>query len=194
MGGGRTTEPNRPQPADHLPKKQARRTRCALLLSEDAAEALEEAQRDLFLAGEDPERLAAAQARYDAAQADVEKATLVLHFRGIGRKRYDDLIDEHPPTEKQLAKYRERKAEEARKPLAEREYVPAPAFDLETFAPALISAALTDPVWTPEQVDEFFSGPEWNVGEIQLAFNTAMDAQTDVREVGFPKGSRSTRS
>jgi hypothetical protein len=73
-----------------------------------------------------------------------ELVTIVV--RSINTKVYDDLIGEHPPTKKD-------KEDGA-------------VFDLDTFAPALISLCTKEPELTEEEVVELWASPEWARGEL----------------------------
>ena len=80
-------------------------------------------------------------------------------FTDIGRKNFDDLVHAHQPTEEQ------------RKQIADLgggilEY------NTETFPPALISAAASDPEITVEEAQEIFD--EWGQGDAETLFSVAL--------------------
>ena len=80
-------------------------------------------------------------------------------FTDIGRKNFDDLVHAHQPTEQQ------------RKQIADLgggilEY------NTETFPPALISAAASDPEITLDEAQEIFD--EWGQGDAETLFSVAL--------------------
>ena len=115
----------------------------------------------------DDERLAEAQAVLDAAGADLDAATQRFKFRGLGRKRWEDLKAEHPPTEQDHANAREASGNEDT--VAE--------YSVDSLAPALIAEASVSPRLSAEEVDVMFNGDDWNTPEIASLFQTALLAQ-----------------
>ena len=80
-------------------------------------------------------------------------------FTDIGRKNFDDLVHAHQPTEQQ------------KKQIADLgggilEY------NTETFPPALIAAAASDPEITLEEAQEIFD--EWGQGDAEVLFSVAL--------------------
>lgn len=73
-----------------------------------------------------------------------------VKIQALGSKAYDRLIAAHPPTNKQ----RDRQE----------------IYNIDTFAPALISACLIDPKLTVEEVTELYDSDEWAPGEIGNLF------------------------
>lgn len=134
---------------------------------EDLKEALgaaQWAQRRLVTAAEMPAgeevpadlqaQLDAAAAAVAAAQEAVDAATIPLLFRGLPRPDYEALIKAHPPTEKQ--------GEDG------------DGWNVDTFAPALISAASVDGM--PPEDAEFFLAT-WAPAEATALFNAAFSVQ-----------------
>lgn len=76
---------------------------------------------------------------------------LVLTFRAIGRKAYDDLIAQHPGGESE-------------------------PYDPETFPPALIAACCVDPDLSTDEAQYVFD--EWTIGEVAALFATAVAINT----------------
>lgn len=115
----------------------------------------------------DDEALAEALAEVEAARLVLEAATQRYKFRGLGRKRWEDLKAEHPP--------RDEDHENARAATdsadAEAEY------NVDALAPALIQEASVSPRLSVEDVDEIFNGGDWNVTEVTGLFQTALLAQ-----------------
>lgn len=103
----------------------------------------------------------------DKAEEALEDVTQYFMFRAVGRKKHRTLVNEHPPTSKQV---------EDAKVAGE----DAPAVNHETYARALVTAALVKPVLTREQVDEMFDSDDWNKSELDLLYTAANAPQVDV--------------
>lgn len=78
-----------------------------------------------------------------------------FHFRSISAKDYDKLLTEHPPNLEQRAA--------------------GSAYNIHTFAPALLAAVITDPELTPDQWGEIWTSPDWNRGELMSLFGEAIE-------------------
>lgn len=78
-----------------------------------------------------------------------------LLFRSIGATEYDRLVTKFPPTSAQ-------KKEGA-------------AYNIDLFAPALLSAVLVDPAMTEEEARELWNSEQWNRGELIVLFREAID-------------------
>lgn len=116
----------------------------------------------------DPEgdEVAGAQAELDRLEAEAAERTIVLTFRGLPRKAYEQLIVDHPPTKDQKAKGME--------------------YNVDTFAPALVSACSVDgmPVEDARMLLE-----EWNQTEAGMLFGAALAVNQEQRlEVGLGNG------
>lgn len=79
---------------------------------------------------------------------------LTLRYRAIGSKEYDDLVAKYPPT-------REQQKEGA-------------AYNVDLFAPALISAVSLEPKLSFEDAKEIYNSPEWSGGEVGGLFIEAL--------------------
>lgn len=86
--------------------------------------------------------------------ADGNAIELVVRFRAISSKEYDDLVAKHKPTREQA----DRGAQ----------------YNADTFAPALISACAIAPMLTLEQATQLYTSPEWSSGEIGGLFFEAI--------------------
>ncbi len=142
------------------------------------------------------------QIKRDQAEAELERlqgeaaeagAVATFSFRAIGRKAYEQLIEEHPATEEQQREARERGANAGLAPQLSRLH-----WNADTFPPALIAAASCDPKISHEEAWEMFHVSEdWNEGELTTLFVTARSAQEarDVADLGKSRnGSRPTPS
>lgn len=130
-------------------------------LKEDEVERLTRLERS---GRKDLSQKAAAQAQdeldalLDAARAD----SVTFLFRDIGKKKLDNLIAAHPPTDEQ-------------KQLWKDEGNPGVlGYNLETFPAALIAACAVDPVLTEEEAQVICD--EWGGGDIEALFYGALAA------------------
>jgi hypothetical protein len=157
----------RPPTFDHLRKKQPLERTVAIPLNDEAVRTFKEASEALgrvqMVKGDDTE----AQAAFDAAKAALEEETVELRFRSIGRKRYDDLVRAHPPTDEQ-------KAEAADVP-----------YEVESFSVALIAASCVEPKMTEDEVAEL--SETWNVAEFMQLWMAALEVNTQRRVVEMGK-------
>lgn len=122
-----------------------------------------------------PER-DAAEARLEAAKKALEEATVYLKLRSIGRRAFEELWNEHPPTDEQVAEYQKEHGENER-----------PPYNPDTFAPALMAAVITEPDLTLEEATEIYE--EWNSQDVTAIFTACMDvcnrSQIDSLGKGF---------
>lgn len=79
---------------------------------------------------------------------------LQLRFRAIGSVEYDDLVAKHKPTPQQAKE--------------------GAAYNIDTFAPALISAVSLDPVLSVEAATQIYQNPDWSGGEVSGLFLGAL--------------------
>ncbi len=163
----------RPPTFDHLRKKQPLERTVAIPLNDEAVRTFKEAGEALGRVQMVKGDAAAAQAAFNAAKADLEAETVELRFRSIGRRRYDELVRAHPPTE-------EMKAENPDSP-----------YNVDTFSVALIAASCVEPVMTEEEVNELSEA--WNVAEYLQLWMAALEVNTQRRVVemgNFSNGMR----
>ena len=98
---------------------------------------------------------------------------VVFSFKSVGRPRYEELVEEHPPTK------------DAKKEGAE--------FNDKTFPPALVSEACVDPEMSIEDAVDIFSSPEWNGAELRRIFFAALEVNTETGDIPLSRdGSEST--
>jgi len=76
--------------------------------------------------------------------------TRTLRFRSIPSPEYDRLVAKHPPTPAQ-------KSDGA-------------VLNIDTFAPALISAVSFEPELSYDQVEQLYNSPEWSGGEFSSLY------------------------
>ena len=109
------------------------------------------------------------QAELDAIIADAEVVT--FHFRGVGRKHYEDLIRANPATEEEKKDWRE--AGNQGTPLS------------GAFFAALVAATCTAPEMTFEEAQELLD--EWPQSDVEALVNTAVAVCREQVSVPFSK-------
>lgn len=90
---------------------------------------------------------------------------LTLKFRAIGAREYDKLVAKHPPKAEQRAE--------------------GQSFNIDTFAPALISAVSVEPEITPEDAKEIWNAPEWSRGDLMVLFRNAVELNNRGVDIPF---------
>lgn len=100
---------------------------------------------------------------------DGQSVELQVTYQAISSTAYDKLLEAHPPKSSERAK--------------------GAVYDVDSFAPALISAVSLNPAMTPEQAGEIYNSDEWSGGEIANLFtnalrvcNTGLDVPFNVRD------------
>jgi len=88
-------------------------------------------------------------------------------FVDIGRKKFDGILDKHPPSDEI------------------KELEPAAEWDPETFPPALIAACSYEPEISEEQALEIWD--EWSQAETQALFMGALGACLERASIPFTK-------
>lgn len=177
---------------DELLSKQAERRTVVFCLVPEAARDLadarqeqERAQRDADREGESTsaaERLAAADARYDAALAEVTAQVVRFSFEAIDGPQWDALRAAHRPTEHQRT-------------IARKAGHPPPEWNVDTFPPALVAAACVEvvtPSGTAAGLSEsdataVWTSDRWNQAERLDLFNAAVAAYMTRSAVELPK-------
>jgi hypothetical protein len=99
----------------------------------------------------------------EALRAEIQKKSMRFVFQSIGRKRWSDLLAEHPPTEE----------DKARNTFVDNH--------LETFAPAALHACCVEPSLTKEQAQMLWD--QFNLGQATKLFVACMDANMDADEI-----------
>ena len=75
-----------------------------------------------------------------------EENTVTMLLVAIGAQEYDRLVSKFPPTNEQR--------------------IEGNSYNINTFAPALLSAVVQEPDMTPKQWEEIWNSPDWNRGEV----------------------------
>lgn len=180
----------RPLTYDHLKSsKKPLEIKVPVYLDGEPIERLEKLREDLeraktrhmALKGSPGEEEAAADLeRLEAKRADAEQAVhdstawfVIRKVTPRGRKRYEEMVAAHPPTEEQV--------KEAAAAGQER-----PPYNAETFAPALLSMTCVEPVLTVEEATELFD--DWTVTECTELFSACLAVNTGRRTVDLGNG------
>ena len=138
--------------------------------------------RKLHIAARDADRMSNETDKAPAVLVEIEelveasKATeVVFVFKSVGRFRYDELVDENPPTKDQKADGAD--------------------FNSDTFPPALVAEACIDPEMTLEDATEIFASPDWNGAELRKIFFGALEVNTETGDIPLSRdGSEGTLS
>jgi len=96
---------------------------------------------------------------------DGEPQEVKLTFQSIGLREYDKLVSKHPPTTEQRAE--------------------GATFNLDTFAPALISACSVEPAMTYKDALELWESPDWSRGDLMVLFSRAVDLNNRGMDIPF---------
>ena len=90
---------------------------------------------------------------------------VTLKYQAIGMRAYDKLVAKHPPKPEQRAE--------------------GGSFDMDTFAPALISACSVEPEITPAEAKEIWESDEWSRGDVMVLFRNAVELNNRGLDVPF---------
>jgi hypothetical protein len=94
-----------------------------------------------------------------------DQQEVTLKYQAIGMQEYDKLVSKHPPTPEQR--------------------VDGASFNIDTFAPALISAVCVEPELTPAQAKQIWSSPDWSRGDVMVLFRNAVELNNRGLDVPF---------
>lgn len=105
-----------------------------------------------------------------------KESSIKFVFQAISRRRYDELIDEFPPTEEQIAKHKADGSTDALE------------FNPDTFPYALIAECTVEPEVDREELAEWLrEGDEWNNAEVLTLFMAAMEVNQTRRLITMGK-------
>lgn len=94
-----------------------------------------------------------------------EKQEVTLKYTAIGAKDYDKLVSKFPPKSEQRLE--------------------GAVFDIDKFAPALISACCLEPEMSVEDATEIWDSPDWSRGDLMVLFRQAVDLNNRGIDVPF---------
>lgn len=97
--------------------------------------------------------------------AEGDELVLTVKYKALSSKEYDDLVAAHPPSAK------EKQA--------------GAVYNVDGFAPALISAVSSEPKLTLEQATEIYKSPDWSGGEVGTLFFNAQRVCNSGLDVPF---------
>ena len=108
---------------------------------------------------------------------EVEGNIAEFVFRSVGRRKFEDLLEECPATAKQKADAAKRGEDE-------------PSWDADTFPVMLMTAAVVAPQITEEEFFEIWESEDWNQAELMSLFLAALQVnqQRKVVELGKESG------
>lgn len=101
------------------------------------------------------DQLLSKPARTKTMVLTIGEAEVSIGLRAIGSKAYDDMMAAHPPTKAQRAE--------------------SAPFNVDSFAPALLSASMTDPEMDLEQATALWTSPDWSRGELSDLFYACVE-------------------
>jgi hypothetical protein len=90
---------------------------------------------------------------------------VTLKYQAIGMRAYDTLVSKHPPKPEQRAE--------------------GNSFNIDTFAPALISACSVEPEITPAEAKEIWDSDDWSRGDVMVLFRNAVELNNRGLDVPF---------
>ncbi len=165
--------------ADIMAKKKAVTKQVAIQLDGEIADRIA-ALRNMYTAARDSDRLTNEPDKAPGILEQVDElveasqsTVVTFSFKSIGRPRYDELVDENPPTP------------EKRKEGAE--------FNEDTFPPSLVSESSLEPEISLEEAVEIFSSPNWNNAELRKLFFAALEVNTETGDIPLSRdGSEGT--
>lgn len=96
---------------------------------------------------------------------DGERQEVTLKYQAIGSKAYDKLVSQHPPKNEQRAE--------------------GAAFNIDTFAPALIAACCVEPEMSREDAQGIWDSEEWSRGDLMVLFRNAVELNNRGIDIPF---------
>lgn len=176
----------KPITLDHLRSKKKPVTRKAwIALDDEVAEEFEEANAKAArlearhrLAKTPEDRLALeaemleAQEAREAARERLKANAHCFPFHSINPRRFDELVTDHPPTDRQLADVKEAGGDPTQL-----------GWNPDTFAPVLVAECCSDPVMTAEEAQALFQDPNWNGAELGELFQAALQCNMQRRQI-----------
>ena len=90
---------------------------------------------------------------------------VTLKYQAIGMRAYDSLVSKHPPKPDQRSD--------------------GASFNIDTFAPALISACAVEPEITPAEAKNLWDSEDWSRGDVMVLFREAVELNNRGLDVPF---------
>jgi hypothetical protein len=182
---------SRPQTYDHIKSSKKPIIRKVFMpLDDEVAEAYQAADATYQtlkvraeLNIEDPKlvakivsELSEAEKERTKALEDLKKNSAVFKVRSIGRRAFDKLKQDNPPTTEQTERFKERGGQGDLE------------FDTESFPLSLLQKCIVEPQMTASQVREMWEGDDWSHAELLALFEAAYHANTQFRNINLGKG------
>lgn len=96
---------------------------------------------------------------------DGHKHEVTLKYQAIGMREYDKLVAKHPPKPEQRAE--------------------GSSFDIDSFAPALISKVCVEPEMSESDAKELWNSPAWSRGDLMVLFRNAVELNNRGLDIPF---------
>jgi len=96
---------------------------------------------------------------------DGDTQEVTLKFQALGARAYDKLVSKHPPKPEQRAE--------------------GASFNMDTFAPALISACSVDPEISLDDANELWTSEDWSRGDLMVLFRNAVELNNRGIDIPF---------
>jgi len=116
------------------------------------------------------------KAEYDEAVEQSADFLVEFAFRSIGRKAFEELLSNCPPTEGQKKDAMKKGEDE-------------PAWNPDTFMPSLLAASIVTPEISEEEMFEMWESEDWNMAELTALFLAAIQVNQTRKVVDLGKGS-----
>lgn len=156
----------RPITRDRMKKKQPIQRTILIPASEEDNQRLEDARNALDRARLlEPDSVDELKAALQAVEAEVREEGLEFIFRGVGRRKFEELQRAHPPTDEQQA-----------------ENGGNLAWNPDTFLPALLEATVVNSELTAKEWnDDVLDSDDWGQAEVGLLLQTALGVNRESR-------------
>ena len=141
-----------------------------------ATTALEEVQRKA-----DRQGLSAAKRKLHEAERRCEEGTAKFHFEAVGRLEWEQLRDDHQPTDEQVEDWQRTMIGKGVSPSE----AGRPPWNHETFPPTAIAASCVDPKMSVEQARALWDSPRFGAAELDKLFSAAVMVNTTSRQVSL---------
>lgn len=179
---------NQPVTYDHLKSKKKPVMRSVWIsFDSELSEEVDELERKLAVLrpraarSKDDEsiqqELADTEAKFLSMRDELRKSSQKFVFRSLSRRKYDELLTRHQPTDEQQAEAKKMGGADA-----------VLEFNPETFPEALVAACIMEPELTSEDVHDIFTSDDWNGSETLALFNTALSACINRGSVNLGNG------
>lgn len=163
---------DKPTMSEIIRLKKPNTRSCHILLDSSLAHEVQELEREISrlenkarfskssLADTTPQKLDRLKEELERKMEEAENYVVEFRFQDVGRKRYDELVRENPPTDEEKKEYKEMGGEGAL------------TYSLSSFPPKLVSLTNVEPGITEEEAFAIFD--DWSEGDLETLFTTAL--------------------